>query len=567
MMPQAQQEPRISQIKICGTISLCSLAPKLRHDASIIVPLVVEEDTIEPVHFRTLMITFHEDCDAEEVKQRALQNSLHVKLSRLSQSMDLSGQGRARDFDEPLPVTTTIVASYEAYTKKQFSVNLPSFVRGRESGAPLGRPPSRCVLSDETLHRVGIDIIKLTDCPAVEGGELKLVFERDPCVASVEFDQVVRIIGDSRDLSLGRSTTVGVPQPSSDPDATKRGRNSPNEQPYWRTIAGFEEAYDLAECLPSETVAVIDTGIAFNHPSLRKNIWKNPGEIAGNGVDDDGNGFIDDVYGFNFIDNDGDMSDDNGHGTHCAGIIGGLKDNESGAQGVCGTTTIAGLKFMGANGSGATSDAVKAINYCIQMGIRISNNSWGGPGRTDALETAILKSHKAGHIFVTAAGNAGQNNDRSPSYPASYNSPNIVAVAATDSSDEMASFSNTGARSVHVAAPGVAILSTYPPDGFKHLSGTSMASPIVAGLAALLVSLPFESHLDIKQAIMEGVDKIPATRGRVISGGRINAERSILWLAEKLGLQRRSFRKTTSRGLVHTDRSRGEALKDNEEQG
>ncbi|KEP63790.1 UNVERIFIED_CONTAM: subtilisin SUB9 [Hammondia hammondi] len=465
-----------------------------------------------------------------------------------------------------MPVTATTIASYEAYTRKKFSVNLPAVVRGREAGEPSERLPSRCVMSDETLHRVGIDIIKLTECPSVQGGDLKLVFERDPCVASVEFDQVVTIVGGETDLSFGRSTVVGATQLNFSPDVTPRDRVSPKEQPYWREIARFDAAYNLAECLRSETVAVIDTGIAYNHPSLRRNIWKNPGEIAGNGVDDDNNGFVDDVYGFNFISNDGDMSDDNGHGTHCAGLIGGLKDSASGAQGVCGATTIAGLKFMGGNGSGATSDAVKALNYCIQMGIRISNNSWGGPARTDALERAIRKSHEAGHIFVCAAGNSGQNIDRSPSYPASYTSPNIVAVAATDASDEMAAFSNIGVRSVHVAAPGVSILSTYPPDTFKLLSGTSMASPIVAGLAALLVSLPFEDHMEIKQAIIEGVDRLPSTRGRVISGGRIDAYRSIMWLATRLGMQRGYLRRRTkSHPLANTDRGQGYTLQDAEE--
>lgn len=413
-------------------------------------------------------------------------------------------------FSVAMQVVATRIASYEAYETTQFDVSLPPEEESAGAGLAV---PSRCVVSDETLNRVGVDIIKLTDCPLLQGGELKLAFEQDPCVTSVEFDQLVKII-DEQDEFLGRTDAHQLPNVTAAEDEGSGGPGRPLEEPYWRTIAGFDDAYPLAECLSSEVVAVIDTGVAYNHPLLRKNIWRNPGEIPGNGIDDDDNGFVDDAYGFNFVDNDGDISDDNGHGTHCAGIIGGLKDSETGAQGVCGTTSIAGLKFMGGNGSGATSDAVKAVNYCIHMGIRISNNSWGGPGRTDALEKAVRKSNQAGHIFIAAAGNAGQNIDRSPSYPASYSSPNIVAVAATDSADNMASFSNTGGRTVHVAAPGVAVLSTYPPDGFKKLSGTSMASPVVAGLAALLVSLPFENHLQIKKAIIEGVDKVPACRGK-----------------------------------------------------
>ncbi|PFH38679.1 subtilisin SUB9 [Besnoitia besnoiti] len=498
-----------------------------------------EDGGIEPDHFRTLMVTFHEDCDPEEAKRRALQSSLQEKFSALPQAAPgLGAHTGSSESPATVSVTAAGVASYEAYTTKQFTADFSHMATSAESEEASQLPPSRCVVTDETLHRVGVDIINLTDCPSVEGGELKLAFERDPCVSSVEFDQLVHIVDGEHDPPFLGSNSGHIVQPTSEPDAPKRDRKKLAEEPYWLEIAGFDEASDLAECLRSEVVAVIDTGVAYNHPSLRRNMWKNPGEIPGNDIDDDNNGFVDDVYGFNFIDNNGDMSDDNGHGTHCAGIIAGLKNTDTGARGVCGTTSVAGLKFMGSSGSGATSDAVKAINYCIQMGIRISNNSWGGPGRTDALEKAIVKSHEAGHICVVAAGNAGQNIDRSPSYPASYSSSNIVAVAATDSSDSMASFSNTGARSVHVAAPGVAILSTYPPDSFKELSGTSMASPVVAGLAALLVSLPFEDHLQVKEAIMEGVDKIPATRGRVKSGGRINAAQSILWLANALGMQR-----------------------------
>ncbi|PHJ23581.1 subtilisin sub9 [Cystoisospora suis] len=480
----------------------------------------------------TLMVTFHDSCNSSESTQQALRRSLSVSLQRGSRGGSLKASG-TDNATVSMQVVSTKIASYEAYATTQFSVSFPGENEGVDGGLGV---PSRCLVSDETLNRVGVDIIKLTDCPLLGSGELKLAFEQDPCVDSVEFDQTVKII-DEQEHFLGNTDAYHLDAAAGD-DGGRRDRSRPLEEPYWRTIAGFDEAYPLAECLRSEVVAVIDTGVAYNHPLLRKNMWKNPGEIPGNGVDDDDNGFVDDAYGFNFVDNDGDISDDNGHGTHCAGIIGGLKDSETGAQGVCGTTSIAGLKFMGGNGSGVTSDAVKAVNYCIQMGIRISNNSWGGPGKTAALEKAVRKSNEAGHIFIAAAGNAGQNIDRSPSYPASYASPNIVAVAATDSSDSMASFSNIGARTVHVAAPGVAVLSTYPPDGFKKLSGTSMASPVVAGLAALLVSLPFHDHLQIKTAIMEGVDKVPACQGKVISGGRVNAANSIVWLAEQLGLQK-----------------------------
>ena len=245
----------------------------------------------------------------------------------------------------------------------------------------------------------------------------------------------------------------------------------------------------------SVVVAVIDTGVDYNHVDLAANIWTNPGEIAGNGIDDDGNGFVDDVHGYDFANNDGNPMDDNGHGTHVAGTIAAVGNNSLGVTGVAWSTSIMPLKFLSANGSGYLSDAVEAINYATMMrtrygvNVRVDNNSWGGGGFSSAMQSAIQAANDAGILFVAAAGNSGTNNDASPQYPANYDSPNVISVAATDQNGQLASFSNYGATTVDLAAPGVSIYSTTPNNTYSTYSGTSMATPHVSAVAALAWAL------------------------------------------------------------------------------
>lgn len=287
------------------------------------------------------------------------------------------------------------------------------------------------------------------------------------------------------------------------------------------------EAWDL-QTGTRVTVAVIDSGVDYNHPDLSQNIWSNTGEIAGNNIDDDNNGYVDDIRGWDFANNDNNPMDDNRHGTHVAGTIAALGNNGVGVVGVNWRAAIMPLKFLTGSGSGTTANAIKAIDYAAKMGARISNNSWGGGGFSQALSDAIARAAAAGHLFVAAAGNAGANNDATASYPANYPLDNIVSVAATDASDQRASFSNYGATTVDLGAPGVGIMSTTPANAYQSLSGTSMAAPHVSGVAALLLaSDPALSVAQLKDAILKGVDPIPALAGLTVTGGRLNAFNSL----------------------------------------
>jgi subtilisin family serine protease len=267
-------------------------------------------------------------------------------------------------------------------------------------------------------------------------------------------------------------------------------------------------------------VGVIDTGIDYDHPDLAANIYVNPGEIDGNGIDDDGNGFVDDVHGWDFIHDDNDPSDDVGHGTHVAGIIGAAGNNALGIAGVNWTVSMLPIKFLGPGG-GSTADAIAATDYATMMGADLTNNSWGGGPPSQALEEAILRAGVAGSLFVAAAGNDADNN---ASYPAAFNTWNIVSVAATDDRDQLAPFSNYGATSVDLGAPGVAILSTLPGGSYGFLSGTSMATPHVAGVAALMRAVsPGIDVAVLKQQLLQAVDPIPALAGKTVTGGRLSA--------------------------------------------
>ena len=219
------------------------------------------------------------------------------------------------------------------------------------------------------------------------------------------------------------------------------------------------EAWDVTTGSSAVVVAVIDSGVDINHPDLAANIWVNPGETPGNGIDDDANGYVDDVNGWDFYIDDNDPRDANGHGTHVAGTIAAVGNNGTGGTGVSWSAKIMALRFLDAWGSGTTANAIAAIEYATAMGADIINNSWGGGGFNTSLKTAIEAS---GAVVVCAAGNSGINNDGTPHYPSSFNSANIIAVAASDQNDALASFSNYGANSVDVAAPGTNIYSAAP---------------------------------------------------------------------------------------------------------
>ena len=285
------------------------------------------------------------------------------------------------------------------------------------------------------------------------------------------------------------------------------------------------DAWDLETGDPSILVAVIDGGVDFTHEDLAGNKWVNPGEagvLATNGLDDDANGYIDDWQGWDFYDDDNSPETDE-HGTHVAGTIGAMGDNNRGVVGVCWDVGLVSVQIFSGDSAAADSDIVRAILYASSLGARVQNNSWGAYGDSTGVKEAIETINSNNVLFVAAAGNFNNDNDSNPFYPASHDVPNIVSVAATDESDRLASFSHYGATSVDLAAPGVNILSTIPGDSYELLDGTSMASPHVAGAAALLWSTnPSLTHLDVKAALLNSVDKISALTGKMVSGGRLN---------------------------------------------
>ena len=283
------------------------------------------------------------------------------------------------------------------------------------------------------------------------------------------------------------------------------------------------EAWSLFTGDPNFVIADIDTGMQTDNVDLAANLYTNPKEIPGNGIDDDHNGYVDDVHGWDFINNDNDPSDDVNHGTHTAGTMGAVGNNTIGIAGVNWQCKIMPLKFIGPNG-GYTSDAVAAIDYAVKMGVKLSNNSWGSSTYEQSLYDAINAAKSAGHLFVAAAGNSGMNADNSPSYPAAFNLDNIISVAAVDKTGALASFSNYGPTSVDIAAPGVDVWSTVPGNQILSLSGTSMAAPHVAGVAALLWGYkPSMTWLDVKNRILQKAVKSYALNGTSVTGGLLDA--------------------------------------------
>jgi subtilisin family serine protease len=290
------------------------------------------------------------------------------------------------------------------------------------------------------------------------------------------------------------------------------------------------EAWEISTGSHNVVVGVIDGGFNYNHQDLAANAWVNPGEIAGNGIDDDGNGYIDDIHGIHAISNDGDPHEGNGHGSHCAGIIGATGNNGTGVVGVNWSVSIMGLRFISNTGSGTTANAIECINYAVDMktnygiNIRVLSNSWGGAPYEQILYDAIYTTYQADILFVVAAGNNGRNTDNNPFYPACYDIPNLVSVANTNHNDALNSGSNYGLTTVDLAAPGTNILSTYKKNtAYKVLTGTSMAAPCVAGAAALLLSVNNQlTFQQMKDLLMNNVDQIPAMAGKCVSGGRLN---------------------------------------------
>ena len=319
------------------------------------------------------------------------------------------------------------------------------------------------------------------------------------------------------------------------------GDTSPLRQNAYGSQAA--EAWNAGkDCSANVVVGIIDEGVMTNHPDTEANIWHNPFEIAGNGIDDDGNGFVDDVTGWDFENNDASTFDGVGddHGTHVSGTIGATRNNGIGVAGICGQVSMVNAKFLGANG-GTTANAIKAIDYITDLKTRhglnlvATNNSWGGGGYSQALKDSIDRAGAADILFIAAAGNGnllgiGQNTDKKPNYPSAYTSENIIAVAAINKKGAKAGFSNYGLVSVDLGAPGVGIWSTVPKlvngvitPGYASYDGTSMATPHVTGAVALYASLhPGSSAAQIKAALLAATVPTTSMTGKTVTGGRLD---------------------------------------------
>lgn len=324
---------------------------------------------------------------------------------------------------------------------------------------------------------------------------------------------------------LDRDRRVAYAEPNLERRAT-RVPNDPSFSLEWGLQSiDAPEAWDVTTGGPAATVAVIDTGIDSAHPDLAPNLWTNPGEsgpIASNGIDDDGDGLVDDAHGWDWVAGDATPADQNGHGTHVAGTIDARGDDGTGVAGVSWNAGLMPLRVLDASGSGNLANVISAYGYAAGHGAAVVNASYGGTEFSRAEYDTIRSA--PGTLIVAAAGNTGADEAAAPEYPCAYDLPNVICVAATDERDALASFSNFGAAAVDLGAPGVQILSDRAGGGSVYMSGTSMATPHVAGTAALLFAhRPNASVAEVKQAILSGADPVPALAGRTVSGARLDA--------------------------------------------
>ena len=334
------------------------------------------------------------------------------------------------------------------------------------------------------------------------------------------------------DLGIGDdelNSTVYIQRIPDDPDFNKSWSLHNTGQTGGKPDADIDapEAWELqTKSNDSVIIAIIDSGVDYTHQDLADIIWTNPGEIPDNGIDDDLNGFIDDVHGWDFANNDNDPYDDDysGHGTHSAGTIGAMANDGIGIAGVNWNVKIMPLKFFDGNGFGETPNAIHAIHYATRMGAHIISNSWGEMEYNQELKDAISAANDSGILFIAAAGDYRMDTDITPYYPAGYDVPNVVSVAATDHNDSLSFLSDYGALSVDLGAPGVEIYSTIPNNSYGKNSGSSMAVPHVAGVAGLIkAKYPELSVVELKAKLLAAVDPIPALEEKPVTGGRLNA--------------------------------------------
>lgn len=348
------------------------------------------------------------------------------------------------------------------------------------------------------------------------------VSEKPVEVDKADIDRVcARIIAANRGVPLEchANRVIRIAKTPNDPDLSSLYGLTRMAAPYaWEYTTGSRDV----------VVAVVDTGVNYNHPDLSANILTNSGEIPGNGIDDDANGYIDDYYGYDFALGDSDPNDEFSHGSHCAGIIGGVGDNGLGVVGINWSVGILPVRVLDADGYGTEGGVAAGIMYAASRGADVISLSLGGVGESPTIDSAIAYAATQGSLVVAAAGNSSNDNDITPFFPAGSTLDNVIAVAASDSSDGLAYFSNYGLTSVDVAAPGVSILSTVLGTSFAFYSGTSMATPYVSGLAALIKSAnPSLGYADLRSIIFSTVDAHPGLQGKISTGGRVNANMAV----------------------------------------
>ncbi|WP_158442307.1 S8 family serine peptidase, partial [Planktothrix agardhii] len=377
--------------------------------------------------------------------------------------------------------------------------------------------------------QLGIDIWQI---PSGTVEQTISAYKNDPRIEYIEPDYIITLEDIQKPSPAQEKLATITPQATTpnDPSYTQLWGLNNTGQSGGTADADIDapEAWDIQKGNPNLVIGVIDTGVDYNHPDLVGNIWTNPGEIAGDGIDNDNNGYIDDTRGWDFAYNDNNPMDVHGHGTHVSGTIAGKGNNGVGVTGVAWNAKIMPLKFLDDSGSGATSNAILAINYATAKGVKLTNNSWGGGGYSQALSDAINTAGQQGALFIASAGNSSLNTDTTPSYPASYNLSNIISVASTTRTDGLSSFSNYGATTVDLGAPGSDIYSTTPGANYATYSGTSMASPHVTGAAALLWSQnPTWTAQQVKDKLLQTTDPISALSGKSVSGGRLNINNAL----------------------------------------
>lgn len=415
----------------------------------------------------------------------------------------------------------------EVIVKFKSSVSQKSFSRKSFYGAQ--------VKSNVTVQGSQFSVLKIENKSDLASIIYQL--EQDSNIEYAEPNFIYRAIKSHKPLSELYNLTEDEPSNYTPAEKTNDPKfddlwglhNTGSNAPKMRGVVGNDinalKAWGITKGSKRVKIAVIDTGIDYNHEDLKDNMWTNQAELNGvEGVDDDGNGYVDDIHGYDFANNDGDPMDGNGHGTHCAGTIAGVHDNEIGVAGVMAQAELVGVKFLTDSGSGTTEAAIKAIEYATKIGVDIMSNSWGGGGSSAALKEVIQKAHDAGIVFTAAAGNSGTDNNSKPHYPSNYDVPNVISVAASQDDNTLASFSCYGSRTVHVAAPGHKILSTFPNDTYRVLSGTSMATPHVTGVVGLYLAMN-EGELPevVKEKLMESSIYNRSYGKKLISGGRVDA--------------------------------------------